>query len=72
MVLPMIAITRKSIIATKTSVASSSVPCRKKNAEIAMLRIATHIPRPMIRIAANISISHLLRATIAAAFLTMT
>jgi hypothetical protein len=62
----------KSMIVTKTSVASSSVPCCRKNADIAMLIIATHIPKPMIRIAANISISHLLRATIAAAFLTMT
>jgi hypothetical protein len=47
-------ITMKSIIATKTSVASSSVPCLKKNADIAMLRIAIHIPRPMIRIPVNI------------------
>jgi hypothetical protein len=35
----------KSIIATKIRVASSSVPCLKKNADIAMLKIATHIPK---------------------------
>ena len=49
-------ITMKSIIATKTSVASSSVACLKKNAEIAMLRIATHIPRPIIRIPVSINL----------------
>jgi hypothetical protein len=65
MVLPMIAITMKSMIATKTSVASSSVPCRKKNAEIGMLRIATHIPRPMIRIAVSINFTHPFRSGIA-------
>lgn len=54
----------KSIIAAKTSVASSSVPCLKKNATIAMLRMATHIPRPIIRIPANIGFQNLLRAKI--------
>ncbi len=52
------------------TVTSSSVPCRKKNAEIARLRIATHIPRPMIRIAVIIS-SNLLRAGTADASFTM-
>jgi hypothetical protein len=65
MALPTITITMKSMIATKTSVASSSVARLKKNADIAMLRIATHIPRPMIRIPDNINFIRLLRARIA-------
>jgi hypothetical protein len=53
------------MIATKTSVTSSSVLCRKNNAEIAILRIATHIARPIIRIPVSIGFTHLLRAGIA-------
>jgi hypothetical protein len=55
----------QSMIAAKTSVASSSVPCLNKNADIAMLKIATHIPRPIIRIPVNTSFINLLRARIA-------